>query len=304
MSSARFEQAALILPERLRQAAYRMPEADKQAAEEIRLRAGRMPTALLPGGEKPLGYGLRPVTAAEIAAAVEAATRSSVHTALGAMRGGYLSLSGGHRLGLCGAAIMKDGEIGGIRHIGSLSLRVAREITGVADPVMHAIRSGARVRNTLVLSPPGHGKTTLLRDIIRTLSDSKRRVCVADERGEIAACAEGVPQLDVGTHTDVLDGCPKAKAALWLLRSMNPEVLALDEITDPADADALRHAVRSGCAIIATAHAASWEEFCRKPIFTALGQDSLWECVVEIFKGPEGRVYQAREVPPCPPDCA
>ncbi len=145
-------------------------------------------------------------------------------------------------MGVCGETVIRNGEITNIKNISSLSLRIARERKGTAEKVLPELLSGGSIKNTLIISPPGGGKTTLLRDVIRLLSDGGHRVGLADERYEVAAVKDGLPTLDVGERTDVLSGCPKAEAIIMLLRAMNPEVIAADEITAPSDAEAIMSA--------------------------------------------------------------
>ena len=147
-------------------------------------------------------------------------------------------MEGGHRVGLCGTAVLRGGEIFNLRNLSSASVRVARQGLGAAEPVWDKLTGpDGCLESTLILAPPGAGKTTLLRDLIRMASDGvhmvPQRVGVADERGEIAALWNGRPQLAVGRRTDVLEGCPKAQGLMMLLRAMNPQILAADEVTAP-----------------------------------------------------------------------
>ncbi|GHV06720.1 hypothetical protein FACS1894217_05970 [Clostridia bacterium] len=249
-----------------------------ETAEELRLRAGRR-LGIVRGGTETLSGFI--VTAEIIAAVMEAATQGSMHTALESVRGGYITVPGGHRLGLGGTAVMQHGEVKALRDISSINIRVARDRRGVAAPLMSRLRRpDASAYNTLILSPPGLGKTTLLRDIIRELSDGGLRVSVADERGEIAASYRGAPQLDVGTRSDVLEGCPKAVAAMLMLRAHSPQVLAVDEITAPEDVEAIRAASYCGVSLLATAHGAAMDDLWRRGAYR--GAPELFERVVTI----------------------
>ena len=176
------------------------------------------------------------------------------------IRQGFLTIKGGHRIGICGEVIKdNEGNLKTIKYISSLNIRIAHEVVGVASQVMEKIYFGQRVLNTLIVSPPGAGKTTLLRDIIRQLSnDSKRgkgkNVGIIDERGEIAACFQGIPQLDVGPRTDVLDNCEKSIGMRMLLRTMAPEIIAVDELGSNEETKLLCQMIGRGSAIIATMH--------------------------------------------------
>ena len=174
---------------------------------------------------------------------------------------GYISLRGGHRMGLCGRVTQREGQLE-MQEIGSVCIRVAHEIKGcgtlAAEKYLH-LPGGI-----LICGVPGSGKTTLLRDVVRLISDAGMAVGLSDERGEVAACVQGVPQLDVGAHTHVLDGCEKSKALRWLLRGMSPSVLAMDELYGAEECIAVKEAAACGVPVVATMHAGGIEEvFCR-----------------------------------------
>ena len=295
-----YEQAARVLPLQLRQEALHLPQVDQGRAEELRLRRGQPLTVLLPEGERPLSR--EPVTGRDLEQLLELASRASVHTVLPQLRQGYLTIEGGHRVGLCGTAVLRDGEITNLRDLSSAAVRVARQGLGAAEPVWDRLTGpGGRMESTLILAPPGAGKTTLLRDLIRMASDGVRgvpqRVGVADERGEIAAVWNGLPQLDVGRHTDVLEGCPKAQALMMLLRAMNPQILAADEITAPEDVQALMTAAGCGTALLATAHGWSREDLARRPLYRALMEARMFRRLVLIHAEGEVRRYEVEELP-------
>ena len=179
---------------------------------------------------------------------------------------GYLTLPGGHRMGLAGEAVLeKDGRIRNLKYISGMNIRIAHEVRGAADPILPWVYEEKRPLDTLILSPPGCGKTTLLRDLIRRVSDGNRfapgkTVGVVDERSEIAGTFRGRAQNDVGMRTDVLDGCSKAEGMLLLLRSMSPDVIAVDELGGEEEIRCVRQALRCGCAVFATMHAGSLPE--------------------------------------------
>jgi stage III sporulation protein AA len=164
---------------------------------------------------------------------------------------------------------MQGGEISSLRELSSVSIRIPSERHGCADGFLPEI-FGIKRKSALLVSPPGLGKTTLLRELVRKASESGLRVSLADERGELAACWNGQPQLDVGSRTDVLTGAPKAQSAMLLLRAMNPQVLALDEITDPRDAEVCLSAANCGVTLLASAHADSIDELRGRPVFREL----------------------------------
>ena len=293
-----YVQAAGALPQRLRQEALMLPREDQCRAEEFRLRAGRPMSGVLPEGERVLGRA--PVHSRELDQLVEIASRASLHAVLDQVRRGYLTMAGGHRVGLCGTVSLREGEIHSLSRYSSADVRIARQIKGAADPVRDALCPGGRLASTLILAPPGMGKTTLLRDLIRQVSDGvgcrPLRVSLADERGEVAALYGGVPQLEVGGRTDVVEGCPKAQGLMLLLRAMNPQVLAADEITAPEDVAALRTAAGCGVTLLATAHGESRADLERRSLYRPLLEEHIVQRLVRIRGTGGQRIYTVEEL--------
>ena len=278
-------QAVSVLPELLRSCALEVDRSNMARTEEIRLRVGRNPSLVLPEGELVIP-GTRAVEPEDLTHLVEIASRWSFHTVLEQMRRGYLTIEGGHRLGLCGTVVMEGEQIHALRDISAVNLRVARQLTGVARQTAGQLIRDGHLQNTLILGPPGAGKTTFLRDLIRCISTgegiSPLRVAVADERGELAAVWDGRPQMELGERTDVLDGCPKALAVTLLLRGMGPQVIAVDEITAPEDILAMQQAVGCGVALVATAHGACAEDLRRRPLYRLMLEKDIFHRLVTI----------------------
>lgn len=276
-----FDFALRLLPEELRRG---LDPAWRTRAEEIRLRCGGLPTVLL--GERETPFSARSVTEEMLASVTEAATDSSYHAFSGALRRGYLTAAGGVRVGVCGTAA-GDGQVETIRAVSSVSIRIPRQERGAGREIMDRLGG----ESVLILSPPGAGKTTFLRELVRTVSDRGVRVALADERGEIAAVWHGVPQFDVGKSTDVLTGAPKAEAALMLLRAMNPQVIALDELSDPADTAAAERLAGCGVQIFATVHAPDISALKSMPRLRALLRARVFRQAVVIARAGGRRSY-------------
>ena len=246
-----------------------------EGLEEIRLGTGR-PLRLLRAGReeelRPLGDG------AMLEDLLRRACRQSVYACADSLRQGYLTVEGGHRIGICGAGMTERGVLQNLSMPSSVVIRIAHEILGCANDLLPKLR-----RSTLLLGPPGSGKTTLLRDAVRLLSDRRRqRVGLADQRGEVSAMVSGVPQLQVGTRTDVLVRVDKAAAVLMLMRTMNPQWIAMDEITAPEDAAALEQAAYCGVNLLATAHGSGLEDLKRRPLYRRLLDGGVFETVAVL----------------------
>ncbi|WP_159882218.1 stage III sporulation protein AA [Paenibacillus puerhi] len=268
--------------------------------QEIRIREGR-PLEASWGG----GYGFISVdgdwrqaperayrpTRQDCAALLELLTQHSMYTFEEEMKRGFLTVPGGHRVGLSGRTVIEQGKVKYIKEVSGFNIRIAREWKQAGKAVVaHLTEPGqGRILSTLIVSPPQLGKTTLIRDIARLLSSGEAlesgrayKVGIVDERSEIAACVGGVPSFDVGPRTDVLDGCPKAEGMMMMIRSMSPEILIADEIGRAEDASALHEALHAGISVIATAHGRDVQDVGGRPILRELLRDGVFERFVVL----------------------
>lgn len=256
---------------------------------EIRIRAGQPVT--LTTASRTAALAWRPEKD-EVERLAEALTEHGLYARGEEARQGFVTLRGGHRLGLCGRVLMGDKRVRALRDIAFLCLRIAGHWPGAADALMPWVMRQGRVRSALVIGLPGTGKTTLLRDLARQLGSGRRAVQVGliDERGELAACVDGVPQLDVGEQTDVLDGCPKTEAVAWLLRAMTPQALITDELADAADAAAVLEAIYSGVPVLASAHGAGLHELAQRPVLAAMMSRRVFDLYAVLDGEGTGRI--------------
>lgn len=258
-------------------------------ATELRLRAGRPAMLCSPD---PIALTMTAVPEGDLRAMADAMLGHVPYARQEELRQGFVTLPGGYRAGLCGRAAVKDGRLNALQDIASISIRIAREIHGAADPLMPWLCDGTRLRSVLIISPPGLGKTTVLRDAARQLSGRGVCVSVVDERSELAACVRGVPTLDVGENTDVLDGCPKAEGMRLVLRAMAPRLIVTDELGCAEDAMAVRESARCGVAVLATAHARDFAELEARPMLRGLMRAKVFERIVALDGiGHVGAVY-------------
>ncbi|MEX2356548.1 MAG: stage III sporulation protein AA [Thermaerobacterales bacterium] len=276
------------LAQPLRQIMASVPDELLSRATELRLRAAGPLQVILVKGDIFISEEGRSVPDPRLAWRVppqvlidswQILCRGSVYAWEEETRQGFLTLGGGHRVGLAGRFLAEGGRVLRLRQIGSLAVRLSRQVTGCADAVLPALMDEElrTIHHSLLYSPPGAGKTTLLRDLVRQISEGRprlqlpgRRVTVIDERCELAACRDGYSQYDLGPRTDVLDACPKADGILMALRSLNPEVIAFDEISQAGEVRAVLEAAYAGVRVITTAHARVLSDLQERPALELL----------------------------------
>lgn len=303
-----------MFPVKLREILGQVP-GDYEDVQEIRLRAGE-PLLLVKDNEE---YYVSPtgalkekveqaagITAAQVRETVEYMGSYSLYAFEEELRRGFLTLQGGHRVGLAGQAVLEEGRIKTLKYISFLNVRISHERKGCAAKVLPYLCEEGQVQSTLLVSPPRCGKTTILRDLIRMLSNGEgirqgMTVGVVDERSELGACYQGVPQNDLGIRTDVLDCCPKASGMMMLIRSMSPEAVAVDEIGSREDLEAIEYARSCGCRLLATVHGTSIEDLKEKPVLRRLVEEKTFDRYVILSSrdhaGTLEAVYDARGNP-------
>lgn len=211
------------------------------------------------------------------------------------LRQGFITIQGGHRVGVAGKIILEQEQVKNLRYISFINIRLAHQMLGCADKVLPYLLQDNSIYHTLIISPPRCGKTTLLRDLIRQLSNGGKgrqglNIGVVDERSELGACYQGRPQNDLGYRTDVLDCCPKKEGMMMLVRAMSPKVIAVDEIGFREDVEALEYVMNCGVKILATVHGRSMEEVRKKPILGRLVQEKVFQRYVLLSSEQVGKV--------------
>ncbi|MDN4074709.1 stage III sporulation protein AA [Fictibacillus terranigra] len=287
------ENVMAVLPEAVCELIKKYPKERIGQLEEIRFRLQR-PLELIINGQPEYpscgsGYYLvRPEDGVQL---INKLSRYSLYALEEELKRGYITIKGGHRVGLAGKVITEKGEVKAIRDIGSYNIRIAREKIGSADPFLPSLYENRRWLNTLIVGAPQTGKTTLLRDLARAVSTGcpekkipSSKVGIVDERSEIAGSVKGIPQFVLGQRVDVLDACPKAEGMMMMIRSMSPEVLIADEIGRKEDAEAILEAMNAGVGMMMTVHGHSLEEALRRPAISPLAEMKLFDRYIELTR--------------------
>lgn len=280
--------------------------------QEIRIKVGKPIILNLAFEEKVLDYI---PTREDLRYLITKISNYSLYAFEEEIKQGYITLKGGHRVGLAGECVMSKGEVRTIKNISSLNIRICKEVIGASNKVMRLIAENDRVYNTLIVSPPKCGKTTILRDIARNLSNGMyqinlkgKKVTIVDERSEIAACYNGIPQMNVGIRTDILDNCLKKSGMIMAIRSLSPEVLICDEIGTEGDLEALNMAFNSGVNIIVTVHGYEIDDIYNRKVFKELIDNCVLERIIllsnrkgagtieKVYKVSRGKGLQCLEV--------
>jgi stage III sporulation protein AA len=259
--------------------------------QEIRLKVDKPVILQISDREVITNYN---ITSENIKTILKKMSNYSIYSIEPELKQGYITINGGHRVGICGNCIIENNIVKTIKNVSSLNIRVCKEILGCSDKIMQFILEDKNVLNTIIISPPKCGKTTLVRDITRNLSDGMenfkldgKKVCVIDERSEICACSDGIPQLKVGLRTDVLDNCPKSQGIMMAIRSMSPDVIVCDEIGTYDDIKSILAALNCGVNLITTIHGFGIEDLKSRDVFKEVLKNNVFKRAI-VLSGRRG----------------
>ena len=262
--------------------------------EEIRIRNSKPIILKLNNSEKIINYIVQTEDVLNI---LQSICENSIYSYQNQICEGFITIKGGHRIGITGSAVIENNQVKNLNYISNLNFRIARQIIGCSNNIIKEIinKEENTIYNTLIVSPPGAGKTTLLRDIIRNLSNGTEEITgknigVVDERGEIAAMYKGIPQNDLGIRTDIIENIKKSVGMKMLIRSMAPEIIVADEIGSKEDVQEINYAVCSGIKGIFTAHGNSLEDLKLNPAIAELIEKNIFERLLLLDKNNKGKV--------------
>lgn len=273
-----------ILPNTIKNEIQRCDKLDK--IQEIRVKVNKPLFLVCDNKELKLNYSS---TLEDVKIILQRMSNYSIYAFEDEIKQGYITIQGGHRVGLCGSCVLDKNSIKTIKNIASINIRVAREVIGCGDRIIPYITKDNRILNTIIISPPKCGKTTILRDLSRLISYgvpklnlSGKNVSVIDERSEIGACFRGMPQMDIGIRTDILDGCPKSEGIIMAIRSMAPQVVICDEIGTYKDMESIILALNSGVNLITTIHGFDIDDLYRRPVFKEVMENKVFDKAVVL----------------------
>lgn len=291
-----------FLPERLSQTICALPEGVRQDIEEIRCRTGYPPELITSQGVyQQTERVVAAFTSQEAQEMLQKISHYSLYTLEEELRRGYITIRGGHRIGLAGHVLTENGRVLRLRDVTFFNIRLAKQIIGAANSIVPHLYYEGHWLSTLIIGAPLTGKTTMLRDLARQISEGiaarkigGRKTGIVDERSEIAGCVSGVPQNQIGPRTDVLDACPKAEGMMMMIRSMSPEVLIVDEIGRKEDTEALLEALNAGVSVMATAHGYRLDQVRRRPALTTLFESAFFQRFIIVSRNRLGGAAHIR----------
>lgn len=280
-----------ILPESIRTILESMKSLENM--QEVRIKVNKPLQVYLGKNEIVTEYI---ITEEDIKIILKRMSNYSIYAFEEEIKNGYITIKGGHRVGICGSCVIDNNRVRTIKNIASLNIRICREVIGCADKIMPYIVDGEKVLNTIVISPPKCGKTTLIRDIARNFSNGfkvgyvkvlGKKVCIIDERSEIGGCSNGIPQMNVGIRTDVLDSCLKSMGIMMAIRSMSPDVIICDEIGTHKDMESILAAMNSGVNLITTIHGFGIEDLYKRSVFKEILDNDVFDRAIILSASKE-----------------
>lgn len=284
-----FREIISRMPKEIKAVMEQLPETVVSEVEEIRLRAGQKILLRCRSGERSLNCIM---SQQNLQQTLHCLIQYSYYAYEDDIARGFVTIEGGHRVGICGRVVAKEGQPALLKEISSLNIRFAREVKGCSHKVIHLIKEQGKPVNTLIVSPPGCGKTTLLRDLARILSEEGFQTAVCDERSEIAGMYQGKPGFCLGPRCDVLDGCEKAWGIPMLIRSMGPQIIITDEIGRPEDVPAVLQCLASGVTLITSVHGASIDDVMRSAAAPLIEQKIFRRLIYLTGKGGAGTLQE------------
>lgn len=286
-------------PDKLQNILYEKIKEKEDLIEEIRIRNNNPIILKFNTNEDIIKYN---VNSNEMLSILQSICENSIYSYQKQISSGFITLQGGHRVGIVGSCVIENDKVINMKYINSFNFRIARQVIGCSNKILKYILNleNNNVLNTLIISPPGYGKTTILRDIIRQVSTGNTNlkfagidVGMVDERSEIASLYKGVPQNDVGIRTDILENISKSNGMKILVRSMSPKVIVADEIGTKEDLEAINYVLCSGCKGIFSAHGNNFNDICLNPILKELLDIHTFECLIFLDKLKKG---EAKEI--------
>lgn len=280
-----------ILPESIRTILEGIKNLEKM--QEVRIKANK-PLQVYLGKDEIITEYI--ITEEDIKIILQRMSNYSIYAFEEEIKNGYITIKGGHRVGICGSCVIDNNRVKTIKNVASFNIRICKEVIGCSDKIMPYIVENEKVLNTIVISPPKCGKTTLIRDIARNLSNgfkigyvkvSGKKVCIIDERSEIGGCSNGIPQMNVGIRTDVLDSCLKSMGIMMAIRSMSPDVIICDEIGTYKDMESILAAMNSGVNLITTIHGFGIEDLYKRSVFKEILDNNVFDRAIILSASKE-----------------
>ncbi|WP_394232920.1 stage III sporulation protein AA [Niallia oryzisoli] len=276
-----------FLPKNISNQIMQIPPNEMKGIEEIRVRVNRPLEISARGTVRFFSYIVQPEDALHL---LNKISHFSLYALEEELKRGFITIEGGHRVGLAGKVVLEAGRVKAIKEISSFNIRIANEKIGIAEKLINDIYTDKWL-HTMIIGPPQTGKTTMLRDIARIISSGDAngrfraaKVGIVDERSEIAGCVAGIPQMSFGPRVDVLDACPKAEGMMMMIRSMSPDVLIVDEIGRKEDSEAILEAVNAGIKLMMTTHGDSFDEIRKRPTLKAILQEGIFERFIVLSR--------------------